>query len=505
MVSSYGRRIIVDGADGRKAGARSLFPRGRFQGMDGSARSRGGPAKRDDVPGPGTPCTSCGKTFAAGVLVCPFCGQRRPSADAGAAPVSTPSAVSPGVRATPLPVMVTPVQPRLTPAPPPGTPAAAIRTTPTPGVRTTPRPIGRATPLPPGTMGAQCYKCSAPIRSETGVCGRCGWDGPRARRSCLKCGSLVTLNVAALPLSVQAVLIVLSTVAAGVLAGLKAVLAVSAGLLALATAVYAQGVSYRCENCGRVVPPRVVSPAERDELARERWRYRAGALVAAVLAAAASTWWVAGYLSGPRSGLTTAQLEARGVKGVPGLIRALPYDNLENDFAATRALGRIGRPAVPALAKALGDRRPEVRFGAASALRSIAPNVEPALPAIIRALDDELAGVRWCAAEALGTLGVKAEGAVAALARHVNDVDLGTRSSSIKALAGMGPGAAPALAPLTAALGDREASVRAAAAQALGMVGRAAATAAPQLQRLQADPDHQVADAAKRALEKIGP
>jgi hypothetical protein len=271
-------------------------------------------------------CVKCGKAFAASVAVCPFCGQRRadftpaqppitgahrltplpPSgstpAAVGVAPVAasasfsggTPMVPQPvplaGARGTPLPgARGTPLPgARGTPLPGArGTPLPGARGTPLPGARGTPLPGARGTPLPPGAAIGNCFKCNSPIRSQNGICGRCGWDGARARRACLRCGSLVTLNVRGLSLGLQGAGVAAIAITVGFFFGFLGALALALALAAIGSGIHAQGAGYRCESCGQELPPRYVSSSERSELKEEQLRYRIGALVMAVLCAGA--------------------------------------------------------------------------------------------------------------------------------------------------------------------------------------------------------------------------
>jgi HEAT repeat protein len=66
---------------------------------------------------------------------------------------------------------------------------------------------------------------------------------------------------------------------------------------------------------------------------------------------------------------------------------------------ARLALVAIGKPASPALVKALVDERARVRWEAAKALVDIADSA--AVPALLGALEDDRSGIRWLAAQAL--------------------------------------------------------------------------------------------------------
>ncbi len=73
---------------------------------------------------------------------------------------------------------------------------------------------------------------------------------------------------------------------------------------------------------------------------------------------------------------------------------------------ARQSLVRIGRPAVPALLRALADRSAQLRWEAAKALSQIAdPDTADAL---VIALEDDNSGVRWLAAVGLIRIGASA-------------------------------------------------------------------------------------------------
>src|SRR5262245_21464886 len=73
--------------------------------------------------------------------------------------------------------------------------------------------------------------------------------------------------------------------------------------------------------------------------------------------------------------------------------------------AATVALGRIGKPAVPALTSALADPEVNVRIRACKALSAIGAAAADAVPALTQALSDPQEAVREEAAHALGQIG----------------------------------------------------------------------------------------------------
>jgi len=120
--------------------------------------------------------------------------------------------------------------------------------------------------------------------------------------------------------------------------------------------------------------------------------------------------------------------------------------------AAADALARIGKESVPALVRALGDPRDEVRWGAAIALGKLKGEARPALQALTAALRDRNENVRYCATVALGSLGPAAAGAGVAAVGTVGEV---------------GEVAAVAVPALVEALHDRDEDVRRGAVLAL--------------------------------------
>jgi hypothetical protein len=92
---------------------------------------------------------------------------------------------------------------------------------------------------------------------------------------------------------------------------------------------------------------------------------------------------------------------------------ALPITAGEStQIAAADALGRIGGPAVPALADALTDPNAVVRLQACKALAYMGAKASPAVPELVQRLYDSEEAVRMQAANALGQIGEEARPAV---------------------------------------------------------------------------------------------
>lgn len=222
--------------------------------------------------------------------------------------------------------------------------------------------------------------------------------------------------------------------------------------------------------------------------------------------------------------------------------------------AAVQAFGAA--EAVPALIKALQDKRWAMRIGAADGLGMFAADAEPAIPALIRALSDNSGQVCELAADSLGTIhratgrGTSAEllrlldhpnvsvrlfaaraiaqidprreHAMAVLRVPLKEVVEGDAMSSdrryeaaqtaMRALQSLGPKAAPAVPELVAILRTKDRSetneddyLRRAAAETLGHIGPAAKAAIPALVESLADPAMEVQAAAARTLPQISP
>jgi HEAT repeats len=92
---------------------------------------------------------------------------------------------------------------------------------------------------------------------------------------------------------------------------------------------------------------------------------------------------------------------------------ALPVTAGEStQIAAADALGRIGGPAVPALADALTDPNAVVRLQACKALAYMGAKASPAVPELVQRLYDSEEAVRMQAANALGQIGEESRPAV---------------------------------------------------------------------------------------------
>lgn len=141
---------------------------------------------------------------------------------------------------------------------------------------------------------------------------------------------------------------------------------------------------------------------------------------------------------------------AAGQESLQGLLNGLDSPNPGTRASAAMSLAKMGpdaQDAVPALAKALGDRDLNVRYFAATALQAVGPAAQAGVAALVQALDTFPGGspaldgpmryyadVRVVAAEALGAIGSHARAAVPALKKALNDADPTVRSAAAEAL-----------------------------------------------------------------------
>lgn len=185
---------------------------------------------------------------------------------------------------------------------------------------------------------------------------------------------------------------------------------------------------------------------------------------------------------------------------------------------ALAELGPAAREAEDALAQAIRDQDPEVRYAALSALGSMVPEGKAAIDGMARALADDDWFVRLAAAQALQNLGERARPAVPALVHalspkdYIKDFRPVRCGAAMVALARIDPRAKELEGAFKLVVGklledERQGSfgARATGARLLGECGRAALPTAASLARLLKDPDGDVRVAAAEALLKISP
>jgi len=207
-------------------------------------------------------------------------------------------------------------------------------------------------------------------------------------------------------------------------------------------------------------------------------------------------------------GVRKAAATALGVIG-PDASSAIPtlvsvFDDKDADeqlrVVCTRALGRIGVEAVPALGMVVRHQDSGARVAAARALRSIGPEAATAIPSLVRVMQDESEEMRLreACAYALGRIGSEA---LPALEQAVRDLDSDVRAAAATALRdGEAISALPVLAEI---LTDRkeEPTLRSCCARRLGRMGpRAISGLMPAL----GDTDPIVVGGVCQALRGIG-
>ncbi|MCC6623417.1 MAG: HEAT repeat domain-containing protein [Deltaproteobacteria bacterium] len=166
--------------------------------------------------------------------------------------------------------------------------------------------------------------------------------------------------------------------------------------------------------------------------------------------------------------------------------------------------GYPGADVTAALARALGDHDPNVRFEAASALgrRAADATAVPALAALVKALDDQDEDVRGAAAEALGLMAAVARTPEVerALLGKINDRKGPVRGRVAVAIGQLG--ITRAVAPLVTRAGrERDVEALAAMAWALGELGDKAAL--PTLEGLVGHASELVSQHAREAVAKL--
>ena len=192
-----------------------------------------------------------------------------------------------------------------------------------------------------------------------------------------------------------------------------------------------------------------------------------------------------------------------GAADVPTLVKQLKSADPDQRRAAAKGLGEAGpdaKPAITALATALGDKDLFVRRFAAQALGEIGPEARSAVKPLTEALKDSKKEVVEAAATALGKIG-----AVEPLAGLVNDArkDPAVRRKAIQALGTMKGDARSAVPDLAKALKDKD--VRLEAAEGLGEIGPDASSALKELEAIAAskERDRNFKKAVTEAIKKI--
>jgi HEAT repeat protein len=166
------------------------------------------------------------------------------------------------------------------------------------------------------------------------------------------------------------------------------------------------------------------------------------------------------------------------------------------------ALGRIGPAAVearPLLENGRRDGDPAIRAAAYTATAAVEPDASARIEAVRAGLDDGDSGVRRASAEAIARLGDRGlDAAPRLIAMLENEGDRAFALASLRQLPVRDLGL---LIPL---LGHADREIKLAACERIGRLGKNGRDAAEALRDTARDPDEEVARAARRALRAIG-
>jgi HEAT repeat protein len=174
-------------------------------------------------------------------------------------------------------------------------------------------------------------------------------------------------------------------------------------------------------------------------------------------------------------------IDPNAKEAIPVLIEALKDREQDSQSASIigKALGRVGKPAVPALIEALGVTDGKVQAHAALALKQIGPDAKEAVPAlveVVKSSKEPAHTARLNAIAALGKIGPAAKEAVATLIEATKDKQplSAARLAAVASLGQIGPNAKSAVPTLIDLLGEEETKagpLRLEAARAIGLIG----------------------------------
>ncbi|MDM9384507.1 HEAT repeat domain-containing protein [Chlorogloeopsis sp. ULAP01] len=176
--------------------------------------------------------------------------------------------------------------------------------------------------------------------------------------------------------------------------------------------------------------------------------------------------------------------------------------NPQQRSTAVDYLASVGKPAVPALIKALQDTNPQMRAGAAMTLGKIGPAASEAAIVLMRTIGDKDPTVRSYVVQAIEKIGRKAY--IPYFITALNSDKKWERYSATHALRAMGKDAATAVPALIKTLEDKDMWMRVNAASALGYIGTPSAPALPALVARLQDKDETVRNTAAYAVSIIG-
>jgi HEAT repeat protein len=200
-------------------------------------------------------------------------------------------------------------------------------------------------------------------------------------------------------------------------------------------------------------------------------------------------------------------LAEMGKDALPGLLKAL--DSEQGAYWACLVISQIGpeaKEAVPALAKLISDKRPDVRREAILALAEIGEGSAPAAPQLAAAIDDEL--TRLPAIYALGRIGKLPPEAEAKVRGYSKSKDRLLGTVSMWTLARVHSGdkqlLQEAATTLVEGLKSEDAQVRKAAARALGTLQPGPEVLLPIMEKALAGADEKIVVDALDALASLG-
>lgn len=158
-------------------------------------------------------------------------------------------------------------------------------------------------------------------------------------------------------------------------------------------------------------------------------------------------------------------------EAVAALGQVLATNSSEVHQASLQALGEIGAAAVPVLLRALRDKRPFIRAGAAGVLARIGPASEAALDPLRQAVQDEDRDVRCAAAQSLASVGAGEKRLLPAFEQLARSTDVQMRLAVLRGLSEAGANEPRFVPLLLRAMEDDYWEVRQLAGRALIRVG----------------------------------
>lgn len=298
-------------------------------------------------------------------------------------------------------------------------------------------------------------------------------------------------------------------------AGVRAASAAALGRAARATWATGNQIASAFANVLAFSPELVREPEQKKQLA-EHGKKEVGQLGSLMTDLAGEAGKLAALASDPDDRTATAALsalegfaEARaGVAGAFDAVAKLSGDKI--DTKSLDSTDKALRDAVPKVAGALAHKDVRVRLGGLYVLETLGAEAAPASGAVAKAMADGDPFVRWGAARAAGKMApAGADALVETLAPLLKDANRDVRITAAAALRRFGPKAGPAVKALAATVkGDKDADADSQqwAIKALLAVGPAAkADAVPALTAALASPDTEVRAAAARGLVAFGP